>query len=72
VYVSTNPWKITATFQTVSSTRDEYLGVIEMLKSSSRGDRKGKLEQIHTALVKALESRIEIIDAELAVSICFS
>ncbi|KAJ8597625.1 hypothetical protein M405DRAFT_803668 [Rhizopogon salebrosus TDB-379] len=66
IYVSTNPWKITATFQTVSSTREEYLGVVEKLKSSSPGDRKGKLEQVHTALVKALESRIEIVDAELA------
>lgn len=71
IYVSTNPWKITATFQTVSSTREEYLGVVEKLKSSSPGDRKGKLEQVHTALVKALESRIEIVDAELAVSILF-
>jgi len=46
--------------------------VIEKLKSSSPQDRKGKLEQVHTALVKALESRIEIVDAELAVSIYFS
>ncbi|KAG1754863.1 uncharacterized protein EDB91DRAFT_1325875 [Suillus paluster] len=67
IYVSTNPWKITATFQTVSSTREEYLAVIEKLKASSpQGDRKNKLEQAHTALVKALESRIDIVDAELA------
>ncbi|OJA19543.1 hypothetical protein AZE42_01461 [Rhizopogon vesiculosus] len=66
IYVSTNPWKITATFQTVSSTREEYLTVIEKLKSSSPQGGKGKLEQVHTALVKALENRIEMVDAELA------
>jgi hypothetical protein len=71
--VSTNPWKITATFQAVSSTREEYLAVIEKLKASSpQGDRKNKLEQAHTALVKALESRIDVVDADLAVSICLS
>ncbi|KAG2756416.1 hypothetical protein P692DRAFT_20852863 [Suillus brevipes Sb2] len=67
IYVSTNPWKITATFQAVSSTREEYLAVIEKLKASSpQGDRKNKLEQAHTALVKALESRLDIVDADLA------
>ncbi|KAG1828108.1 hypothetical protein EV424DRAFT_1387217 [Suillus variegatus] len=67
IYVSTNPWKITATFQTVSSTRAEYISVIEKLKASSpQGDRKNKLEQAHTALVKALESRIDLVDADLA------
>ncbi|KAG1795775.1 uncharacterized protein HD556DRAFT_1364090 [Suillus plorans] len=67
VYVSTNPWKITATFQAVSSTRAEYISVIEKLKASSpQGDRKNKLEQAHTALVKALESRIDLVDADLA------
>ncbi|KAG2062300.1 hypothetical protein BDR06DRAFT_946442 [Suillus hirtellus] len=67
IYVSTNPWKITATFQAVSSTRAEYISVIEKLKASSpQGDRKNKLEQAHTALVKALESRIDLVDAELA------
>jgi hypothetical protein len=67
IYVSTNPWKITATFQAVSSTREEYLAVIEKLKASSpQGDRKNKLEQAHTALVKALESRIDVVDADLA------
>ncbi|KAG1783504.1 hypothetical protein EV702DRAFT_1190527 [Suillus placidus] len=67
IYVSTNPWKITATFQAVSSTREEYLALIEKLKASSpQGDRKNKLEQAHTALVKALESRIDIVDADVA------
>ncbi|KAG1841719.1 hypothetical protein C8R48DRAFT_54313 [Suillus tomentosus] len=67
IYVSTNPWKITATFQAVSSTRAEYISVIEKLKASSpQGDRKNKLEQAHTALVKALESRIDLVDADLA------
>ncbi|KAG2156646.1 uncharacterized protein EDB93DRAFT_1127686 [Suillus bovinus] len=67
IYVSTNPWKITATFHAVSSTREEYLSVIEKLKASSpQGDRKNKLEQAHAALVKALESRIDIVEADLA------
>lgn len=47
--------------------------MIEKLKASSpQGDRKNKLEQAHTALVKALESRIDLVDADLAVSICLS
>lgn len=47
--------------------------MIEKLKASSpQGDRKNKLEQAHTALVKALESRLDIVDADLAVSTCLS
>ncbi|KAG6333072.1 hypothetical protein ID866_6023 [Astraeus odoratus] len=67
VYVSTNPWKVTATFQTVSSTRVEYLAVIESLKAATpKNARKTKTEQAHLALIQALEGRIEVIDAELA------
>ncbi|RDB29070.1 hypothetical protein Hypma_015794 [Hypsizygus marmoreus] len=71
VFTSTNPWKITATFQTVSSTKDEYLAVIEDLKASApgplkKGEKRTKLEQAHLALIFALEGRIETIDAELA------
>ncbi|KIK96396.1 hypothetical protein PAXRUDRAFT_826021 [Paxillus rubicundulus Ve08.2h10] len=67
MYVSTNPWKITATFHTVSSTRQEYLAVIENLKATApKGDKKNKIEQAHLLLIEALDSRIGVIDAELA------
>lgn len=72
--MSTNPWKITATFQTVSSTREQYLSVIEDLKGSApgelkKGEKRSKLEQAHIALITTLEGRMEVIDAELAVSL---
>ncbi|OCH94673.1 hypothetical protein OBBRIDRAFT_788928 [Obba rivulosa] len=71
VYLSTNPWKITATFQAVSSTRDDYISLAEKLKEGApsepkAGERKTKLEQAHLALLKAMQDRIESIDAELA------
>ncbi|TFK56661.1 hypothetical protein OE88DRAFT_1803335 [Heliocybe sulcata] len=71
LYLSTNPWKITATFQSASSTREEYVGVIEKLKAEGpsepkEGEKKSKLELAHLALVKALEARLEVIDAEIA------
>jgi hypothetical protein len=77
VFVSTNPWKITATFSTVSSTRDEYIAVIEDLKASApgelkKGEKRSKLDQGHIALINTLESRIEAIDTELAVSLSWN
>ncbi|KZT30830.1 hypothetical protein NEOLEDRAFT_1174197 [Neolentinus lepideus HHB14362 ss-1] len=71
LYLSTNPWKITATFQSISSTREEYVGVIEKLKAEGpsepkEGEKRTKLELAHLALVKALETRLEVIDAEIA------
>ncbi|KAI0068137.1 hypothetical protein BV25DRAFT_1867186 [Artomyces pyxidatus] len=71
VYVSTNPWKITATFHAVSSTREEYLALVEKVKASAppepkEGERRHKPELSHLALVTALESRIEVIDKEIA------
>lgn len=67
VYVSTNPWKVTATFQTASSTRADYLALIESLKASApQSEKKSKIEQAHVALIQFLESRIVTIDAELA------
>ncbi|KAF7347682.1 hypothetical protein MVEN_01525300 [Mycena venus] len=70
LYVSTNPWKMTATFQTVSSTREEYLAVIEELKASAppelkKGEKRTKMETSHINLIKTLEDRIEAIDTEL-------
>jgi hypothetical protein len=63
---------MTATFQTVSSTREEYMGIIEELKTSAppelkKGQKRSKLEQSHLTLIGTLESRIEAIDAELLV-----
>ncbi|KAH7930423.1 hypothetical protein BV22DRAFT_1191253 [Leucogyrophana mollusca] len=69
IYVSTNPWKITATFQTVSSTREEYMATIDNLKAIApppEQKKLSKLEVAHQALVRALEARVEIIDAEIA------
>ena len=77
LYTSTNPWKITATFHTISSTREEYISTIENLKASAppdpkKGQKRTKPEQSHLALIVALEKRIEIIDAELNVSNSFA
>ncbi|PFH49703.1 hypothetical protein AMATHDRAFT_62719 [Amanita thiersii Skay4041] len=74
IYVSTNPWKTTATFQTISSTREEYLSALESLKRDApaplkRGEKRTRLENAHFDLIEALESRIEVIDTELAVSL---
>ncbi|CAL1695005.1 unnamed protein product [Somion occarium] len=71
VYISTNPWKMTATFQTISSTRDEYLAIIDKVKDSSPGEytpgaRWSKLDAAHLALIQALEDRLPAIDAEIA------
>ena len=73
VYLSTNPWKTTATFQTISSSREEYVGLIERLKQiapaeAKSGERRSKVEIQHLALVKALDERLPAIDAEIAVS----
>lgn len=73
VYLSTNPWKITATFQAISSSREEYVALVEKLKQIGPAEGKGnerrsKVELQHIALVKALEDRLPAIDAEIAVS----
>ncbi|RPD55906.1 hypothetical protein L226DRAFT_528548 [Lentinus tigrinus ALCF2SS1-7] len=71
VYMSTNPWKITATFQTIASTRDEYMAILEKVKEAApsepkAGEKRSKLETAHLALLKALQDRVEVIDNELA------
>ncbi|GBE77729.1 hypothetical protein SCP_0106110 [Sparassis crispa] len=70
LYLSTNPWKITATFQTIASTREEYMAIVDKVKESAPsepkpGERRTKLELAHLALLKALQDRMEVIDAEL-------
>ncbi|GJE85822.1 hypothetical protein PsYK624_019010 [Phanerochaete sordida] len=72
VYVSTNPWKITSSFQAVSSDREEYVALVAQLKelspppskSGEKGYKKTDLNHIH--LVQALEDRLPAIDAEIA------
>ncbi|KAJ3542825.1 hypothetical protein NMY22_g3360 [Coprinellus aureogranulatus] len=71
VYISTNPWKITCSFQSVSSTKDEYMALIETLKDEAppepkKKQKRPKHEQAHIDLIAVLESRIEAIDTELA------
>ncbi|KDR85452.1 hypothetical protein GALMADRAFT_218548 [Galerina marginata CBS 339.88] len=70
LYMSTNPWKMTATVQAIASTREEYLAAIESLKASAasepkKGRKRTKFENGHIALIAALEARIEAIDVEL-------
>jgi hypothetical protein len=67
VYLSTNPWKVTSTIQTVSSTRDQYVALIDKLKASASKKPKLKTEIAHQNLISVLEGRIEVIDKELAV-----
>ena len=73
MYLSTNPWKITAAFQCVSSSREEYVALVESLKQNAPketrpGERRPKVEQGHLNLIQVLEDRLPAIDAELAVS----
>jgi len=59
VYLSTNPWKVTSTFQTVSSTKEEYVALIEKLKASAPTKPKSKAEfahQSHSSPRRALRS----------------
>ncbi|KAF9270597.1 hypothetical protein L218DRAFT_914742 [Marasmius fiardii PR-910] len=71
IYVSTNPWKITATFQSISSTREEYVAVIERLKSDAppppkaKSKKRPKLEMAHVNLIQSLEARLEDVDKEI-------
>lgn len=62
---------MTATFQTISSTREEYITTIENLKASAppevKGRKKTKIEASHLSLIATLENRIEAIDTEIAV-----
>lgn len=78
--MSGNPWKAICPFQSLSSTRDEFVGVLDDLKSrasqiSAGEDGKpvkgrNKLEQMHLDLVSKLENdQLPKVDAELVVSV---
>ncbi|KAJ7070860.1 hypothetical protein C8F01DRAFT_1108110 [Mycena amicta] len=70
LYTSTNPWKVTATFHMVSTTREEYMAVIEELKANApqpkKGEKRLKVDLFHFSLIASLEGRIEAIDVESA------
>ncbi|KAG7452329.1 uncharacterized protein BT62DRAFT_1071479 [Guyanagaster necrorhizus] len=72
IYVSTNPWKMSSTFETLASTREEYMAVIESLKASTPTPKKSprvavkRGEAQHSALISSLEERVPAIDAEIA------
>ena len=69
VYLSTNPWKVTSTIQSVSSTREEYVALIETLKTLAPTKPKLKVERAHQNLIVALEGRLEAVDKELTVRV---
>ena len=69
VYLSTNPWKVTSSFQTISSTREEYIALIEKLKASAPPKPKLKVEFAHQNLIATLEGRLEAVDKEITVRI---
>jgi hypothetical protein len=69
VYLSTNPWKVTSTLRTVSSTREEYVDLLENLKASAPLKPKLKVEFAHQNLIAALEGRLEVIDKEIMVRV---
>lgn len=70
--MSSNPWKVTASFTKIASTKEEYLKIIEDLKENApppvkEGERRQKSDVAHMNLIKLLESRIEAVDAEIQV-----
>ena len=72
--MSTNPWKVTSTFQCVCSTQEEYIAWLDGLKKTAppeakAGERRTKPELGHIALIKAAEERLPAIEAELLVSL---
>jgi hypothetical protein len=61
---------MSATFESVASTREDYVAFIEKLKAetpSKKGERKSRVDA-HTSLISALEERLATIDLEIAVS----
>lgn len=62
-----------ATFETVASTREDYIATIESIKehgpsAGKANEKRSKTEHNHLSLVKALEDRVEAIDNEINVS----
>ena len=66
---------MSSTFETLASTREDYMAVIERLKASAPNPKKSSRvahikrgEAQHSALISSLEERVPAIDAEIAVS----
>lgn len=71
LYRSTNPWKTTSEFHCVTETKEDYLAIIQKLKEEGPAPnqkRQTKADKWHLTLLGTLESRLEAIDAEIAVS----
>ena len=81
IYVSSNPWKSLCPFRAVSSTREEYLTAVEVLKANApkvpenekraKAKLRNKFEQGHLDLISFLEANLPKVDNELAVSTKF-
>lgn len=78
MWTSTNPWKVTSLFNSVSETRADYLAAIDTLRDSappeieftSETEVSGKRPHrdiSHWQLIFALELRVDVIDQELKV-----
>jgi len=78
MWTSTNPWKVTSLFNSVSETRTDYLAAIDTLRDSappeieftSETEVSGKRPHrdiSHWQLIFALELRVDVIDQELKV-----
>lgn len=78
MWTSTNPWKVTSVFNSVSETRADYLAAIDTLRDSappeieftSETEVSGKRPHrdiSHWQLIFALELRVDTMDQELKV-----
>lgn len=78
MWTSTNPWKVTSLFNSVSETRADYLAAIDTLRDSappeieftSETEVSGKRPHrdiSHWQLIFALELRVDAIDQEFKV-----
>jgi hypothetical protein len=81
MWTSTNPWKVTSLFNSVSETMADYLAAIDTLRASappeieftSETEVSGKRphrDVSHWQLIFAMELRVDAIDQELKV--CFT
>jgi hypothetical protein len=78
VWASTNPWKVTSLFNSVSETRADYLAAIDALRASAPPEieftsetevfgKRPHRDISHWQLIFALELRVDVIDQELKV-----
>ncbi|KAH7107054.1 hypothetical protein BKA62DRAFT_685899 [Auriculariales sp. MPI-PUGE-AT-0066] len=71
LYVSTNPWKLSAGFETVANTVAEYTDAIEKLRGEAPANppsqaKAKKWYENHNQLIADLEARVVAIEQELA------